>query len=61
MTKTITSLLTRFLELPPSCIEFCAEAPEYFVVGTYLLADEEQQERRGSLELFRLEDEGPKL
>ncbi|RDW73746.1 hypothetical protein BP5796_07188 [Coleophoma crateriformis] len=37
----ITHLCSTVLDLPPSCIEFSLEAPQYFVVGTYNLQREE--------------------
>lgn len=37
--KTISSLVTEYLDEPPSCLEFCPVDPNYFVVGTYLLQE----------------------
>ncbi|GAM40896.1 hypothetical protein TCE0_041r13604 [Talaromyces pinophilus] len=37
--KTISSLVTEYLDQPPSCLEFCPVDPNYFVVGTYLLQE----------------------
>jgi diphthamide biosynthesis protein 7 len=37
--KTISSLVTKYLDQPPSCLEFCPVDPNYFVVGTYLLQE----------------------
>lgn len=60
--KTLRSLTSIILELPPSCLEFCSAFPDLFVVGTYYLEQDANdqsgslpQERRGSLLLFRLE------
>ncbi|KAI0517713.1 WD40-repeat-containing domain protein [Xylaria bambusicola] len=39
--RTIASSRCLFLDLPPSCIEFCPAHPKYFVVGTYNLEKEE--------------------
>lgn len=41
---SINSIQSLILDLPPSCIEFCPEAPDYFVVGTYFLEKKEQDE-----------------
>jgi len=55
------SLTTVFLDQPPSCLEFCPEDPDYFVVGTYLLSEsknddgETVQKKTGSLQLWRLD------
>ncbi|KAF3390553.1 Diphthine methyltransferase [Penicillium rolfsii] len=52
---------TIFLDQPPSCLEFCPDSPDHFVVGTYLLsetkneADEVQQTKTGSVQLWRLD------
>jgi diphthamide biosynthesis protein 7 len=35
--KLIRSLRSQFLDLPPSCVEFCPAFPTYFLVGTYSL------------------------
>lgn len=67
---SVVSLQSLILDIPPSCIEFCPAAPQYFVVGTYFLEKKEQnvshpesevdevpkedQKRTGSLILFRL-------
>jgi hypothetical protein len=61
-TDSITHQLATRLDLPPSCIEFCPSAPDYFVVGTYnLVRNAEQEEssgkpqsRNGSLVLYKL-------
>lgn len=68
---SITSIQSLTLDIPPSCIEFCSAAPQYFVVGTYFLEKKEQdasqleaeeedlpkegQKRTGSLIVFRLD------
>ncbi|CAG8300616.1 unnamed protein product [Penicillium salamii] len=55
------SATTVFLDQPPSCLEFCQEAPDYFIVGTYLLSetktdqDEIEQKKTGSLQLWKLD------
>lgn len=52
---------TVFLDQPPSCLEFCPEDPDYFVVGTYLLSEtkdedgETVQKKTGSLQLWKLD------
>ena len=40
---SINSIQSLNLDLPPSCIEFCSAAREYFVVGTYFLEKKEQE------------------
>ncbi|TIA01125.1 WD40 repeat-like protein [Aureobasidium pullulans] len=40
---SIYSIQSLVLELPPSCIEFCPVARDYFVVGTYFLEKKEQE------------------
>ncbi|KAI5209884.1 WD40 repeat-like protein [Aureobasidium subglaciale] len=40
----ITSIQSLILDLPPSCIEFCSIARDYFVVGTYYLEKKEEQD-----------------
>ncbi len=40
----ISPLQSIELDLPPSCIEFCSAYPEYLVIGTYNL----QQDNAGS-------------
>ncbi|ODA83435.1 hypothetical protein RJ55_01949 [Drechmeria coniospora] len=37
--RTVASKLTRTLDLPPSCMQFCPRHPSYFVVGTYSLEE----------------------
>jgi diphthamide biosynthesis protein 7 len=39
---SINSIQSLILDLPPSCIEFCPVARDYFVVGTYFLEKKEQ-------------------
>jgi diphthamide biosynthesis protein 7 len=39
---SINSVQSLILNLPPSCIEFCPVARDYFVVGTYFLEKKEQ-------------------
>jgi len=39
---SIESIKSLILDLPPSCIEFCPVARDYFVVGTYFLEKTEQ-------------------
>jgi diphthamide biosynthesis protein 7 len=39
---SINSIQSIILDLPPSCIEFCPVARDYFVVGTYFLEKKEQ-------------------
>lgn len=39
---SISSIQFQILDLPPSCIEFCPVARDYFVVGTYFLEKKEQ-------------------
>lgn len=36
-TKPLASKVSRVLDLPPSCVQFCPAYPQYFVVGTYNL------------------------
>lgn len=31
----VKSIWSQELDLPPSCVEFCAAHPSYFLVGTY--------------------------
>lgn len=55
------SQTTVFLDQPPSCLEFCPEICDHFVVGTYLLSEtknesgEVEQNKTGSLQLWKLE------
>ena len=65
--KTISSAQTLFLDKPPCCLEFCPKTPDHFIVGTYNLVDDadsaklssgvkDEQQRDGSLLLYRLKD-----
>ncbi|EED12396.1 conserved hypothetical protein [Talaromyces stipitatus ATCC 10500] len=57
--KTVSSLVTEFLDQPPSCLEFCPKDPNYFVVGTYLLQEhKEPAEEKKSGEGEEEGDEG---
>jgi hypothetical protein len=54
------SATTVFLDQPPSCLEFCPDIPNHFVVGTYLLSEtksesEIQQTKTGSVQLWKLD------
>ena len=65
--EPLKSQCSKILDLPPSCVEFSPLHPHYFVVGTYYLDDAgdgestedgnaagtTQQQRKGSLLLFR--------
>lgn len=42
--QLISPIQSLILDLPPSCIEFCSVAPDYFVVGTYFLERKEQED-----------------
>jgi len=51
---------TVFLDQPPSCLEFCPEIPDHFVVGTYLLSETKtedgiEQTKTGSVQLWKLD------
>ncbi|KAK2808910.1 hypothetical protein FQN49_008666 [Arthroderma sp. PD_2] len=56
------TLSTCFLDQPPSCLQFCPTAPDFLVIGTYLLTVDKSDadaasppsSRSGSLQLFRL-------
>lgn len=60
----ISPRLSLTLHLPPSCVQFCRAHPQFFVVGTYNLEkdDDEQaageqkrtQSRNGSLVIFEV-------
>ncbi|KAL4897739.1 hypothetical protein BDV59DRAFT_168464 [Aspergillus ambiguus] len=56
---------TVFLDQPPSCLQFCPAVPNQFVVGTYLLSENKddegniQQAKTGSLQLWKLHPENP--
>ncbi|EFX00763.1 hypothetical protein CMQ_1844 [Grosmannia clavigera kw1407] len=65
MSDTVSSIETLTLDLPPSCIEFCPAHPDYFLVGTYDLEQDEKrasgdssrpQNRNGSVLIFQLQD-----
>jgi diphthamide biosynthesis protein 7 len=47
---SINSIRSLILDLPPSCIEFCPVARDYFVVGTYFLEKKEQDTSVGDAE-----------
>ncbi|KAJ5766925.1 uncharacterized protein N7511_004541 [Penicillium nucicola] len=55
------SVTTIFLDQPPSCLEFCPEVADHFIVGTYLLSEnktddgEIQQSKTGSIQLWKLD------
>ncbi|KAJ5703832.1 hypothetical protein N7493_010970 [Penicillium malachiteum] len=55
------SQTTVFLDQPPSCLEFCPEIRDHFMVGTYLLSEtkneggEVQQTKTGSVQLWKLD------
>jgi diphthamide biosynthesis protein 7 len=62
---SIQQLQSITLDLPPSCIEFCPNDPQYAVVGTYNLEKEgnqpseedeqpKSQQRNGSLILIKV-------
>ncbi|EEH18905.2 hypothetical protein PABG_01224 [Paracoccidioides brasiliensis Pb03] len=68
MMTDIPSQHTTFLDQPPSCLEFCPAAPDYLVIGTYLLSEtpskglaNPQQTKTGSIQLFKLDPESPQL
>lgn len=52
---------TIFVDQPPSCLEFCPDLPDHFMVGTYLLSEtklegeEVQQTKTGSVQLWKLD------
>ncbi|RHZ51932.1 uncharacterized protein CDV56_105788 [Aspergillus thermomutatus] len=54
------SAATIFLDQPPSCLQFCPAAPDNFIIGTYLLSENKdndgnvQQTKTGSLQLWNL-------
>lgn len=52
-TNSVASKVSLFLDLPPSCIQFCPAHPEYFIVGTYNLQKDVAQSE------VRVEDEFP--
>ncbi|KKZ67061.1 hypothetical protein EMCG_07232 [[Emmonsia] crescens] len=60
--QTPQSLHTIFLDQPPSCLEFCPAAPDYLVLGTYLLSESPsensigtEQTKTGTIQLFKLD------
>ena len=61
------SITTVFLDEPPSCLQFCPASPNNFLVGTYLLtetrteAGEIQQQKTGSVQLWRLDPDSSSL
>lgn len=57
-----SSLTTQILHQPPSCLEFCPDNPDYFIIGTYLLHEDKDHEsarikqtKTGSLQLWHLD------
>ncbi|OJD15405.1 hypothetical protein AJ78_04337 [Emergomyces pasteurianus Ep9510] len=67
-TQTPQPLHTTFLDQPPSCLEFCPEASDYLVIGTYLLSESSsekstgpQQSKTGTILLFELDPESFQL
>jgi diphthine methyl ester acylhydrolase len=51
--QSVSSLITKFLDQPPSCLKFCPQDPDYFMVGTYLLHDltpEQKQQQQSDQE-----------
>jgi diphthamide biosynthesis protein 7 len=53
---SINSTQSLILDLPPSCIEFCPVARDYFVVGTYFLEKKEQDAAAANDEEEKSED-----
>ncbi|KAH8693966.1 hypothetical protein BGW36DRAFT_300403 [Talaromyces proteolyticus] len=62
--QSISSITTKFLDQPPSCLEFCPDDPDYFMIGTYLLEEDKEginetatvkQTKTGSLQLWHLD------
>jgi hypothetical protein len=41
--KQLGSLYSLLTDMPPCCLDFCREAQEYFVVGTYQLVEGSQE------------------
>ncbi|KAF3891496.1 Diphthine methyltransferase [Trichophyton interdigitale] len=68
-TTNPSSISTIFLDQPPSCLQFCPTAPDFLVVGTYLLTVDEsdanasspESTRSGSLQLFKLDTQTYRL
>ena len=58
--RQIQPISTVILEKPPSCLQFSAVDPTYFVVGTYHLEADQVgqigQVRKGSIILYQLVD-----
>jgi len=61
----INSDISLILSRPPSCIEFVPNHPQYAVIGTYMLEQDDEatnldekkaQNRSGSIELVRVTD-----
>lgn len=48
--RSIASLVSLTLDLPPSCVQFCPAHPEYFVVGTYNLEKNDTSAQDAELE-----------
>ncbi|KAF4976625.1 hypothetical protein FZEAL_6739 [Fusarium zealandicum] len=42
----VSSKVSLTLDLPPSCIQFCPAHPEFFVVGTYNLQKDDEEQRQ---------------
>ncbi|KAE8154002.1 hypothetical protein BDV25DRAFT_167997 [Aspergillus avenaceus] len=63
MPQTPVSATTVYLDQPPSCLQFCPNSPNHFIVGTYLLTetkdaeDNIEQAKTGSLQLWQLNSE----
>ncbi|EAW09487.1 uncharacterized protein ACLA_036920 [Aspergillus clavatus NRRL 1] len=55
------SAATIFLDQPPSCLQFCPAAPNHFIIGTYLLSENKDddgtvhQTKTGSLQLWTID------
>ncbi|KMQ42451.1 hypothetical protein A7C99_0735 [Trichophyton rubrum] len=68
-TTNPSSISTIFLDQPPSCLQFCPTAPDFLVIGTYLLTVDEsdgnasspESTRSGSLQLFKLDTQAFRL
>ena len=54
---SIDSIKSLILDLPPSCIEFCPVARDYFVVGTYFLEKKEQEQNASVADTAEDDDE----
>ncbi|EQK97918.1 WD40 repeat-like-containing domain protein [Ophiocordyceps sinensis CO18] len=63
--STVTSKTSLTLDMPPSCMQFCPSDPTCFLVGTYNLHQQDDQNalvgapqgRDGSLIVFRIDDD----